>query len=502
MNILLKVYCFKMLFMRFLSDIYQSKSKQMKKILSFSILAMFIFSLGISDAAAQKRKDRKKLWASDYNYEAQCIGTGVEGTKLIKVWGFAKKAEDAIVKAKKDAVAACIFRGVPGVDKVDPIITSPSEADKHEAFFDSFFETGGRYLQYISVTNDASGKDRIKLNKGYKVGVVVSVMYDALRKYLEEQGIVEELGGAISSGKKPSIMIVPSGAFCNAHGYTQEWDNQGSKTVIPDYDKALLESQDLRLVLRKIEGMMADRGFPLKNLEASLKKIKESTAKKNMLMSKESGLTVAESPLDVLNRTAKADIIMDLDYKVVKKGPKQYVTFNLGGLDAYTSKAVATAAGTGVPSFTAAPELLLEEAVLKHLDNFNTQLQDYFEDMAENGREVTLQVMVWDGAGFDLESEYDYRGRTGQLNQILNMWMAKNTIDKKYNRLASTENQLTFENARIPLEYYDEWVEDNVPMDTEAFAMQLRSFLKQNFDIESKVVPQGLGEAWLVLGEK
>jgi hypothetical protein len=39
-------------------------------------------------------------------------------------------------------------------------------------------------------------------------------------------------------------------------------------------------------------------------------------------------------------------------------------------------------------------------------------------------------------------------------------------------------------------------------MDTEAFAMQLRSFLKQNFDIESKVVLQGLGEAWLVLGEK
>jgi len=59
----------------------------------------------------------------------------------------------------------------------------------------SFFEVGGKYLQYIAVTNDAdpSGEDRIKMKKGYKVAIYVQVMYDALRKQLEADGIARRL---------------------------------------------------------------------------------------------------------------------------------------------------------------------------------------------------------------------------------------------------------------------------------------------------------------------
>ncbi|NJO92516.1 MAG: hypothetical protein HC831_28765 [Chloroflexia bacterium] len=117
-------------------------------------------------------------------YEVVVVGIGTDGTKLLKVWGYEKKAELAKIEAKKNAVAACLFKGAVGDREkvVKPIVADPREADSHEAYFDKFFETGGQYLQYVGITNDATGKDIVKMQKGYKVGVVVSVNYDELRK--------------------------------------------------------------------------------------------------------------------------------------------------------------------------------------------------------------------------------------------------------------------------------------------------------------------------------
>jgi hypothetical protein len=67
--------------------------------------------------------------------------------------------------------------------------------------------------------------------------------------------------------------------------------------------------------------MMADRGFPLKNLESAIKTLESESAENAMLTSK-SGAAVAENPVDKLKKTAKADIIMQLTWKVNTTGLK------------------------------------------------------------------------------------------------------------------------------------------------------------------------------------
>ena len=57
--------------------------------------------------------------------------------------------------------------------------------------------------------------------------------------------------------------------------------------------------------------MMADREFPLKDLEQELRNISNESAESAMITGS-GGSSVAESPVDVLKRTAKADIIMML----------------------------------------------------------------------------------------------------------------------------------------------------------------------------------------------
>jgi hypothetical protein len=305
------------------------------------------------------------------------------------------------------------------------------------------------------------------------------------------------LGTTLSFGqaKKPTLMVVPSDAWCIQNGYVMEFDNDGSITKIPDYKKAMQENTDILLVISSINDMMAERGFPLKNLESAMKTLASNAAEDNMRSSKESGAEVNESPIDALKKVAKADIIIQLTWTVNVTGPKKSITFILQGLDSYTDKQIAGANGTGAPSFSAEVPVLLKEAVTAHIDNFSASLQSHFDDMFENGREVIIRIQTWDSWDGDLESE-DYGD--DELGILIEDWMTSNTVKGRYNTTDMTETMALFEQVRIPL--FDE---KGRAQDARRFANELRKWLKDDPRlIESKLVMKGLGRATLILGEK
>ncbi len=298
---------------------------------------------------------------------------------------------------------------------------------------------------------------------------------------------------SFGQAKKPTIMVVPSDAWCIKNGYVQEFDNQGTLVKIPNYKQAFQSSPDLLAVVSKINGMMADRGFPLKNMESAIKTLESESAENSMLTSK-GGAGVSESPVDKLKKVAKADIIMQLTWTVNTTGPKKSVTFNLQGLDSYTDKQIASAVGTGAPSFSAETAVLLEEAVLAHLDNFNGSLQKHFDDMFENGREIIIRVKKFDSWDGDLEKEYAGK----ELSAIIEDYMTKNTVKGRFSTSDATENMMLFEQVRIPL--YDA---NGKAMDARDFAKGLQKFLKDApYAIPNKLMMKGLGQAVIVLGDK
>jgi hypothetical protein len=306
---------------------------------------------------------------------------------------------------------------------------------------------------------------------------------------------------SFSQAKKPTIMVLPSDIYCLSRSYSMSFDNQGMSQTLPDYKKALQTDPDLRLVITKMGQIMADRGFPLKDLEQELKNLEQEGAEMAMLSSK-SGASVAESPIDRLKRTAKADIILDLDFTIKKSGPQSYISFNLKGLDAYTSKQISGAAGAGKPSSVSAPELLLEEAVLSYMDGFNTGLMRHFDDMFANGREVKILIKTWNSTVDDLETEYDVNGETVELTTAIDTWLDENCVSGRYNRSDATATMARYEQVRIPLMKKDSKGIDRA-VDTRSFVTDLRVYLtKAPFSLTSKVYQRGLGEAWLILGEK
>ena len=300
---------------------------------------------------------------------------------------------------------------------------------------------------------------------------------------------------AFGQAKKPKLMVVPSDAWCKQHNFTKTFDNQGTEEVIPDYQKALSTDKDLNNVISKINILMADRGFPLQDMQQSLKSINNISAEDRLITSRTSGATIAESPLDRLRRTAKADILLEVDWTISEVGPKKTVTYNLKGLDAYSNKQVAGAQGTGAPSFSAEVPVLLEEAVQDNMDNFTAQLQAHFDDMMANGREVVIDVRVFDnGSGLTLEEEFNGT----ELSEILDDWMAENIVNHRFSKADATENYINYDQVRIPL-----YKANGMPQDTNDFTRTLAKFLRNApYNIPCKVINRGLGRCLIILGEK
>ena len=122
-----------------------------------------------------------------WTYEIESVGVGADGTYAIRVWSYYKNAKMPLEVAKRNAVHAVIFKGVPAGNGAASQPLSASDT----AFFDNFFIAD--YQNYInSVANSSLRIIKLRARE-YKIGYVVSVAKDNLRKYLEDQGVIKGL---------------------------------------------------------------------------------------------------------------------------------------------------------------------------------------------------------------------------------------------------------------------------------------------------------------------
>lgn len=157
---------------------------------------LLIAALSISTFASVSAQVKKDL--EFYRYELECVGTGNDGTYLVKVWSYSKKPKIAVNEAKRNAVHGVIFKGFGAGENCQPqkpLAGSPGVEEQFADYFKPFFDDNGKYLKYVGTSSDGSiqSEDIMKVNKEYKIGIVVSVMKDALRAELEQAGVIKSL---------------------------------------------------------------------------------------------------------------------------------------------------------------------------------------------------------------------------------------------------------------------------------------------------------------------
>ncbi|WP_418983636.1 hypothetical protein [Alistipes sp.] len=157
---------------------------------------LLVLALGVTQLGSANKQKKADAETDKFRYDIEYARPSGDGVCQVKVWSYSKKSRIAAEQCRKNAVHGIIFKSYSTGDGTTasqrPLVKDPSvQRDKAE-FFEDFFSDGGPYRQFVSAVTDGS-QEVVKVGKQYKVGVVVTVSKDQLRKYLESEGIIRSL---------------------------------------------------------------------------------------------------------------------------------------------------------------------------------------------------------------------------------------------------------------------------------------------------------------------
>lgn len=243
----------------------------------------------------------------------------------------------------------------------------------------------------------------------------------------------------------PHVLIVPDMIYCKKHGYTQTFNNMGVTEEVPDYERALTEDPSLHNALTQVANLISDRNSDIVILDL-LECI--NLAKTDAAMINANGGDQSESIEEAIIRNSNADILVKVQYDLLKTGPQYNVSYTIKGTDAYTGRTFAPIEGVGAPSTSANPVLLLREAIYGSMDPFLTKLLAFYQSMVTKGRMVSFDFKITNTSPWRMSS------RVGDLDlrEHIEDFMYDNSVDGGgLERVKGGETFLQYSGVYIPL---------------------------------------------------
>jgi len=132
---------------------------------------------------------------SSTTYQTECVSLETDGYITFKIWDTKKGSNYKPEQARKDAVNAILYSGIAGSNgctTFTPILNKTDEQEKFKNIEKSFFSKNGKWSMY---TRSSATETTLPKSLGLKNWKVyqVSVSKNELRKYLEEQKIINSL---------------------------------------------------------------------------------------------------------------------------------------------------------------------------------------------------------------------------------------------------------------------------------------------------------------------
>jgi hypothetical protein len=290
----------------------------------------------------------------------------------------------------------------------------------------------------------------------------------------------------VTQQQKPAMLVIPSDQLLQQFGKLKQQEALGKTLQVRDYNGYLLTDQDSKFIISTIQSAFIQMGYPLNDLEQTLKSINEQ----EMLDAIDG---IQKDAKTILLTTAKPDIILELDYNIVtdrsSRDFKKSLTYTLRAIDAFSNKVVATIQQTNFEgnSKTATPATLMEAALAKDTKGFTQQINNHFNTIIETGREITLRVTIDNGVNLTMSDEC-LDGDT--YSDFIIDWVKVNTLLGAYNMNRNTETEMYFTNVKIKT------LNDNgTQYSAYDFARELSKALNKGCGIKSRNTTQGLGMA-------
>ena len=158
-----------------------------KNLLQFMIMCSIAFAITACGSPRQTTSPA-------LSYEIECAGSGTQGVSIVKVWVYGNERNINMDVLKHRAVHGLIFRGYAGTRGCPaqrPMATNPGLEQERAIFFNDFFGPDKAYNRYASEVG--GGLERVRVGREYKIGAVISVSRDLLRRDLQAAGVIRGL---------------------------------------------------------------------------------------------------------------------------------------------------------------------------------------------------------------------------------------------------------------------------------------------------------------------
>lgn len=255
----------------------------------------------------------------------------------------------------------------------------------------------------------------------------------------------------------PTIIVFPDDVWMNDHGYMDKFNNDGETEYLGRYSEAFAENREVAKAIDGVQKALADYGFDFEDLQTLLKGMKDERAREMAYAA--DGDAMEKSAMDELMQQALPDIRIDVDYSVEPFGFRKNISFSVKAVDAYCYNQIALIEGN-ITDTSDPVDLALRKIVRAKGNEFCEQIKDYFLDLRENGRQITVVFRVADGSGIDfLRDEIGEDEDT--YNDFLHKWIRKHAVNRAAKKGRQTRKMCEFKNVRIP--FFNDEGEPNEP---------------------------------------
>ena len=256
----------------------------------------------------------------------------------------------------------------------------------------------------------------MNMKKAYLLWLVLSINLASIA-----QNETPNSGAQIKT-VQPKIMVIP---------YVKEGEDL----------RTILENDvNKRIAITKIKEAFDNRGFTTVDFAAKLKATNTdaifSTDNKSDLKSQ-------------IIQNSGADVYVEAEVDVAFTASGNSVKIILSGYECSTGNSLSNKVGESGKFYTDDIGKLASKAVESCAEEFLNTMQNKFTDIVNNGKSIIVYF------GFDANSNYLMSSEIGSqgllLSDELELWMEENAYKNNYHIQGTTDNQMIFDDVKIPL---------------------------------------------------
>ncbi len=416
------------------------------------------------------------LCAQNYSDEITLVSQN-DNSVTVRATAASEKKKDAVTLAVKSAFNALFHSGVEGVKNGQSMMPSEAGMTQAQRSYDYRFFNEERYLNYIAGEVNTVGSEKFGGKQRVTVELTIktkAVCTDLSRNHLTlNPGWVDAKAVKATAAVNPTIVIIP---YMNA--------NEGN-----DFAAMRVKAENspaMRYAIDALAKGFQQNGYKTRDFVNMLQNSQMAAVLRSDAQTDDATMLAQQLP---------GDIVVSVQVEIESAGGRSQCNLGVRAIEKQTSGQLATETFASGQYLTTDTMELAKHSLAKINASFFSQIQQAFENIIKNGREVGIEMNISEGVT-DWDFEQDAPATGDFFKDALEEWLREYAFQGQYDMSVSTDKYI---NVRVNIPIWN--AEKNRSYTLSNFGSDLRKFFKAQLGEDYKASVKAMGQKLSVIIE-